>query len=266
MAWWGKVVGGALGFAVGGPIGAALGVAFGHGVDSFRGSPTERADVDEVDESDEPTDAERAQLAFFVAIFSVLGHMAKADGRVTREEIALANQVMDELDLEAGQRQLARELFAAGKEPDFDINEVLAQFRRECHFSGHLTGMFVEALTHAAYLDGEQHGRERALLETICNQLNVSAQEFQRIEASVRAERVVEEEPEGLPAEDAYAVLGVAPDATDADVKRAYRRLMSRYHPDKLVAKGLPEEMMELAKRKTQECRVAYERVMAARA
>jgi DnaJ like chaperone protein len=63
----------------------------------------------------------------------------------------------------------------------------------------------------------------------------------------------------GPTAQDAYAILNVSPEASDADIKRAYRRLMSQHHPDKLVSKGLPEEMMEIAKQKTQEIRQAYE-------
>ena len=272
MSWLGKILGGALGFALGGPLGALAGVALGHNFDrsarSARGHGW--ADPDLLDDAD-PADfldsargldpRERTQAAFFTATFSVMGHLAKADGQVTRDEIRLAAQVMDEMRISGRHRQIAQRLFREGRAPDFPLDEVLDQLRRECRYSAHLVTMFVEILLHAAFADGDLHPRERALLEGICVRLHLPAGELDRLEAMMRAERHVRGSPapDALSTDDAYALLGVEETCSDAELKRAYRRMMNRHHPDKLVAKGLPEEMMRIATEKTREIKAAYD-------
>jgi DnaJ like chaperone protein len=262
LSWWGKVLGGTFGFMLGGPLGLLLGAALGHGFD--RGVEQAR---------DAPAGGgfdqrEQTQMAFFTATFSVMGHIAKADGRVTPDEIALASDIMDQLRLDPQMKKLARRLFNEGKRAKFPLDGVLEQFRRECRGSSHLTHMFVEIQLHAAYADGQVHLRERDILERLCGRLRVSAADFAQIENLVRAGFHYQQGArQGVAAEarlsldEAYAVLNVSREDTDAEVKKAYRRLMSQHHPDKLVAKGLPEEMMKLATQRTQEIKAAYERV-----
>ncbi len=264
MSWWGKAIGGTFGFMLGGPLGALIGASVGHhfdagltGVEARYGSPG---------------DQERTQAAFFTATFSVMGHLAKADGKVTRDELDLARSVMERMQLNAELRQAAERLFSEGKATGFPLDEVLEQFRRECHRRKNLVRMFVEIQLHAAYADGVVHPAERHILEHICGVLRISSFEFRGLEALVRAGQRMggqgaDPSASGkLPLEDAYDILNVSAQASDAEVKRAYRRLMSRHHPDKLVAKGLPEEMMKMATEKTQEIRAAYECVRKARA
>ena len=281
MAWIGKLLGGAVGFALGGPLGALVGVALGHNIDrssraargrgwadsdllgaddaaDFFGAPDHHPDPPETLDP-----RERTQTAFFTATFAVMGHLAKADGRVTRDEIRLASRVMDEMRLSATHRRLAERLFREGRSPDFPVGEVLDQFRRECRYSTHLVTMFVEILLHAAYADGALHPEERALLESVCGRLRLPAGELERLEAMVRAEHHARsgKPSDALSAADAYAILGVDETCSDAELKRAYRRMMNRHHPDKLVAKGLPEEMMRVATEKTREIKAAYDRL-----
>ena len=228
--------------------------------------------LDFLDDSDAPDfhDAsdfldprERTQTAFFTATFSVMGQLAKADGQVTRDEIRLASRVMDEMQLSGPHCQLAQRLFREGRSSDFPIGEVLDQLRRECRYSAHLVTMFVEILLHAAFADGELHAEERALLESICARLRLPAGELDRLEAMVRAEHHARggKPSDALSTADAYAILGVEESCSDAELKRAYRRMMNRHHPDKLVAKGLPEEMMRIATEKTREIKAAYDRL-----
>ena len=269
MSWLGKVLGGALGFAVGGPLGALIGVALGHNFDRSARSRRGWADPDllESDDFRDSPDAldprERTQTAFFTATFAVMGHLAKADGQVTRDEVRLASRVMDEMQLGDAHRRLAQRLFREGRSPEFRVGEVLDQLRRECRYSSHLLTMFVEILLHAAYADGELHTRERALLESICARLRLPDGELARLEATVRAEYHARADTASgtLSPADAYAMLGVDETCSDAELKKAYRRMMNRHHPDKLVAKGLPEEMMRIATEKTREIRNAYDRL-----
>lgn len=265
MSWWGKIIGGAFGFAWGGPLGAALGAAIGHQFDHGR----KRAVA--YDPTSAFRGAERTQAAFFTAVFSVMGHLAKADGRVSADEIATARAVMDQMHLSAEQRRVAISLFGEGKQPDFQLDEVIAQFRREARRQRTLILMFIEILVHAAYADNQVHSAERVVLQRVCNGLGVHAVELAQIEAMVQAQyrfaaggrRGADTSRPAL--SDAYAILGVTPESSDVQVKQAYRRLMNRHHPDKLVGKGMPEEMIKLATKKSQEIKAAYERIRDAR-
>ncbi len=261
MSWWGKLLGGTFGYLLAGPLGALIGAALGHNFDKGLSN--------RLGGQFEPGTQERVQTVFFTALFSVMGHLAKADGRVSEDEIQLARSVMQRMHLNQQLREAAINLFNQGKQPDFALREVLVQFRTECHRRRSLMQMFVEILMHAGYADGSPNPDERRVLEQVRQQLGFSVSEFQHIEALVRNARHFggggfgEAEPVTPQAalKEAYEILGVAETASDAELKRAYRRLMSQHHPDKLVAKGLPEEMIRLATEKTQEIKQAYELV-----
>jgi DnaJ like chaperone protein len=269
LGWWGKIVGGAFGFMLGGPLGAVLGAALGHSFDKGLSS------LPDGGAAWQAGDRERIQTAFFTATFSVMGHLAKVDGRVSRDEIALAEAVMAEMDLDAQLRRTAVRLFNEGKSRQFPLDEVLEQFRAECRGRSTLLRMFIEILLQAAYADGRLEAAEDRLLRHVCERLGVSEFEYRRLQRMAEAERHFAGAGAG-PSEghggrgaptlaDAYAVLGVGRDASDQEVKKAYRRLLSQHHPDKLVSKGLPEEMMKMAAHKTHEIKQAYERIKAER-
>lgn len=266
MSWWGKLLGGTFGYLLAGPLGAVVGAALGHNFDrGLAGSIRERF---------EPGAQERVQTVFFTTLFSVMGHLAKADGRVSEDEIELARDVMRRMNLNEDMRRAAISLFDHGKQADFPLADILSQFRQECHRRRNLMQMFVEILLHAGYADGKVKAAERGVLEQVRQQLGFSIQEFRHIEALVRNARHFGgggfgQEPPLSPRaslHEAYEILGVKASASDGEVKKAYRRLMSQHHPDKLVAKGLPEEMMKLATAKTQEIKTAYELIKETRA
>ncbi len=136
MSWLGKVVGGAFGFLMGGPLGAILGASVGHQFDQgLQGIET--------DEQLNPGDQHRVQMAFFTATFSVMGHIAKADGQVTKAEIDLAKRIMGELALTDDMKKTAINMFQQGKDTNFPLYGVLDQFRRECHRRRHLIQLFL---------------------------------------------------------------------------------------------------------------------------
>ena len=260
MSWWGTLLGGAFGYMVGGPLGALLGAVLGRNLDKgMQGLAG--------DEIPEPGARERVQTAFFTATFSVMGHVAKADGRVSEDEIAMARAVMDQMDLGHQLRQTAIRLFNEGKRPGFPLDQVLEQFRRECHRRQTLLRMFLEIQLQAAYADGRFDPAEERLLLHICRRLGFDESLLRHLEARIRAERrqAGVGRQAGPSLEEAYAILNVSSASSDGEVKKAYRRLLSQHHPDKLVSKGLPEEMMKIAAQKTHEIRQAYEQVKAAR-
>lgn len=250
MAWWGTLLGGTLGYMLGGPLGAMLGAALGGNFD--RGI--------NVSSEFDPGMQERVQAAFFSATFSTMGHIAKADGKVTADEIASAGHIMAQMQLTTEQRQAAKKLFNEGKNDTFPLDEVLLQFRKECHRRRNLLQMFIEIQVSMAMADGHLHKNEKQLLYHIGEILGFSHPQLEHLfRFSAGASHTPEHRAQTL--DDAYAILGIAESASDNDIKKAYRRLMSQHHPDKLVSKGLPEEMIKVATEKTQEIRKAYDLV-----
>ena len=237
---------------LGGPLGALLGSSVGHQFDARGRQKGSRKFL--------PGNQERTQAAFFTATFSVMGHLAKADGRVSAQEIQAASAVMSQMQLTPSQREAAIDLFEQGKEPDFPLDDILKQFRTECHRRKTLLRMFLEIQVQAALADGRIDPAENQILLHVANVLGFDSDQVHRLINFIRgAGNSPADQEKSL--EDAYKVLGVDPEANDTDIKTAYRRLMSRHHPDKLVAKGLPEEMIKLATDKTKEIQQAWERI-----
>ncbi|MBN1828750.1 MAG: co-chaperone DjlA [Deltaproteobacteria bacterium] len=260
MSWWGKLIGGTFGFMIGGPLGALLGAAVGHSFDKSSvqqvgwGGPFRSEDFEEV------------QTAFFTAVFSIMGHLAKADGQVSSEEINIAERIMDRMELQPAQRRAAVNLFNRGKSDDFPLEDVLDQFRRICQRRFSLIQMFLEIMILTVVADGAIHDEERRILVFISDRLSYPRAEFERLLTMIMAQErysrlrsgAVEESPSAR-IKNAYSVLGIPESASDEDIKKAFRRLMNQHHPDKLVSKGLPEEMIRLASEKTRKIKEAYD-------
>ncbi|WP_299204905.1 co-chaperone DjlA [uncultured Amphritea sp.] len=215
------------------------------------------------------------QDAFFRATFTVMGKLAKADGRVSEEEIRYAREVMDRMGLSDERRREAMELFSQGKESDYDIAEVMRPLSALIRFRIPLKLMFVEIQLQAAMADGQVSEAETIIIREVCGLLQMSQAEMAALMARMQSQFSYQQHSyqshqggyvsEQQLLKESYGVLGVAESVSDAELKKAYRRLMSQHHPDKLVAKGLPEDMMQLAKEKTQEIQAAYDRIRTAR-
>ncbi len=251
MPWWGRAVGGTLGAVIGGPIGAVLGYVAGGFFDKGLKKNL----------SGEFTANERRQTTFYAATFSVLGHIAKLDGFVSPQEIQFAENVMQHMSLNAEQRKFAIELFRAGKEDDFEVAPVLQQFGRECGNRRNVKKVFLEIQISGAMSDGSLDAIEMDALEFIANTLGFSQAEFNEILQSLTSQQQTTSGRARISLADDYKLLGLAEDASRDEIKRAYRRKMSQYHPDKLVSKGLPDEMIDIATERTKQFRAAYERI-----
>ncbi len=247
MAWWGTLIGGTLGFVFGGPIGAMIGAALGGNFD--RGI--------KMGGQFDMGDQERVQAAFFTTTFSVMGHVAKADGHVSAQEIAAAKNIMAQMQLSADQREAAIQFFDQGKAADFPLEEILHQFKKECRGRRNLIQMFVEIQISTALADGKVDASEKRILYTIGEILGFSRSQIDHLFNMANAQQA--SASDSLTLTQAYKILGVNKGSSSAEVKKAYRRLMSQHHPDKLVSKGLPDEMIQLATEKTQEIRKAYD-------
>jgi len=260
----GKIVGAVVGYMSGGFVGLLIGLFLGHQFDrhlplwimKFLNKVLVKHHLE-------------VQRAFFEATFSTMGHLAKADGRVSEEEIRLARQVMARMQLSEEAQREAIALFTRGKEPGFDLDAMLQRLRRATMRRRDLLQIFLEIQLNAAYADGELKSTERDVLLKIFVTLGFGTAEFERLEAMIRAEihnrqsggGAQPNRTRGMSLTDAYAILNIDESVGDAEVKKAYRKLTSQHHPDKLAASGLPPEMMKLAEEKTHEIRTAYERI-----
>ncbi len=270
MNWTGKLIGALLGFVLTRrPAGVLLGLVLGHLVDQYlaRGRAGPRADPATV------------RATFFRAAFCVMGHVAKADGRVSEQDIAAARRIFRQFNLNDADTRAAMEYYTAGKQGGFDLEAALRELAGACRGHEEVLRMFLEIQMRAAMLGDGLHGVTRTLLSRIASSLGIGALEFAHLETLLRLQAYAAAGGFGSgpgrrpgpapgaadPLADAYEILGVPRSATDAEVKRAYRRLMSENHPDKLVARGLPESMLEVAKQKTQAIQGAWERVRESR-
>lgn len=257
MQWFGKMLGAALGYAVAGPLGSLFGVLVGHQFDQARGGHY----------AGFGRPSQQTQKVFFEVCFEVMGHLAKADGRVSEEEIRVARRIMHGMRLTPEQVQAAIARFTAGKAARYPLAERLDELNRHIGRRRDLARAFVEIQLQAAIGGGEIANSKRQRLWQVAQAIGVGRVELAQIEALIRAHlgRTAPAAGDGMALSGAYRVLGVEADASDNEVKTAYRRLMNQHHPDKLVSKGLPESMVALAEEKTREIRAAYERVKAER-
>jgi DnaJ like chaperone protein len=281
--WYGKIIGAILGYIVGrGLLGAIVGFVIGHQFDVMARRTggalgRRRPGAIGADGAGHGSPAE-LRRAFFEATFQVMGHVAKSDGRVTDQEIDAARAAMRRFSLSEADKLRAIELFTAGKRPDFPLEGSLERLRWLAGEQSHLCRLFVQIQLEAALLGNGLGDRPRAVFQRICSALGISALELASLEAMLRMHRGAyagdgpgarhqqqqQRSTGGAFASrlaDAYDVLGVAPTAVDADVRRAFRKLVSQNHPDKLVAQGLPESMITAAHERTQRILEAYETI-----
>jgi len=265
MNWTGKLIGALLGLLLTRrPTGVLLGLVLGHLYDVWvarRGAGPR-------------VDAATVRTTFFRAAFTVMGHVAKSDGRVSEQDIAAARSIFRQFRLGEADTRAAMQFYTEGKQPGFEPEPVLAGLADACRGRPEVLRMFLEIQMRAALMADGLQGATRAALLRVAAAIGIGGLEFAHLEAFLRFQAHASPGsgpgPRAAPGGrdslgEAYEVLGVAPAASDAEVKRAYRKLMSENHPDKLVARGLPESMLEVAKQKTQAIQSAWERVREAR-
>ena len=256
--WWGKIVGGVLGLFKGGISGALIGLLFGHMIDRFIGSIAGVGNT---------------QKAFFAALFSSLGHLSKADGQVTATEIRMVESLMERMQINGEERQRAIRHFNLGKSEGFDLDSALRPFLQHSVVRLDLRQMFMEILVEAAFSSGKITQQEHAVLLKVARALRIPGPLFSAMLNARGPAGNYGPDTGGRRArpshttsiDQAYAQLGLTAKATDREIKQAYRKLVSQYHPDKLVSRGLPEEMMDIAKNRVREINTAYDQVKQSR-
>jgi DnaJ like chaperone protein len=266
MSWFGKVIGGTFGLFLGGPLGAIAGAALGH---LFFDSPQEQ--LREETEGGRPrftASAERIQAAYFIALFSLLGKIAKADGRVTKDEGDLIVRFLDQMRVTGGQREFAIQLFNEAKGIHYTVEELAQQFRQVTGGRRDLAFGLLEMLFQVAMADGTFHPQEEAAIRRVATVVGLGQYEWNTLYHRYVAGAGGGEGYAGArrpSLQEHYETLGVSESASDEEVRKAYRRLAKENHPDSLIAKGLPEEFVEYATERFQRIQNAWDEVRKAR-
>jgi len=269
MSFGGKLAGAFFGYLIsGGSIwGLLIGAYFGHIFDRGLSQGNFSATFNTVRNRVE------IQQVFFKTVFSLLGHVAKADGHVSNEEIQAARAIMQQMRLDEEQSKLAIGYFTEGKQIEFYPDRCIKDFLHISHNNRALSQMLLEILIFGALADGKLDINEERILLTVSEQIGFSGQDYQRLVQMVMGQQHFHQSENGQAhyqqqssedaLKEAYAVLGISNAASKSEVKKAYRRQMNQHHPDKLVSKGMPEEMVKIATEKTQEIKAAYELIVA---
>ena len=175
------------------------------------------------------------QTQLIDSTFSVMGALCKADKVVTRDEIKAVERTFEMLNLGAEQREQAKAAFNRGKQPDFDLDSAVDGFARMSHGRAPLVQLFMQLQIMAVAADGRVHPAEHEMMVRIARRLGLQESDVSRLEALLRA-ATAGPSGAGMPPSkdrlaDAYAALGVTPENSAAEIKRAYRKLISRWLP-----------------------------------
>lgn len=264
---FGKLIGGFIGYLVGGIGFAIAGVIVGHIFDSGYSRARVRLHPS-------PEQLQKIQHCFFTTVFTLLGHLAKADGRISEEEIKQTENFMGQMGLTAEHRREAIRLFQEGARPDFDPDATVREFKAVCGRQPNLVRMLLVYLLNVAMADGKIDAAEEAVLRRIARGLGIATTLFDQLIRMMRAQDSFSSQsgysgasaqPSPNQLEMAYQALGVSSTASDAQIKKAYRKLMSQYHPDKLTGQGMPEDMVKSATERSQEIQMAYDLIKKSR-
>lgn len=193
---------------------------------------------------------EERQAAYFLALFSILGKLAKADGQITREEGEMVVSFLDKMNVQGEERQFAIRVFNEAKNSRYDAQDFARQFAGMTQGQHDLRSSMMDMLFQIAMADGEYHPQEEQMIEKIAAILGIGAGELDAFRSRYIGNT-----------DNAYAVLGLSSDADDETVKNAYRQLVHEYHPDRIISQGMPQEFVEYATQRFQEIQTAWEQI-----
>ena len=249
MGWFGKLTFGTLGLLLGGPLGAIAGAALGHVlVDKkldFAGGQTARQIP-----GPEFGTAEQTQAAYFVSLFSILGKLSKADGVVTKDEIAVVQGFIDSLPMAGSEKQFARQVFNEAKNSPYSIEDFAAQLYGTARTQPAVLMSFFDLLFKLAAADGTLHPAEETALRKIQQIFQISDSQYDDIKAVYFQET-----------DQYYKALNCTPSSSIEEIKSNYRKLIKEFHPDTIISKGLPEEFIDFAEKRFREIHESYEKI-----
>lgn len=252
MSWFGKVIGGSLGMMIFGPLGAILGAAIGHQFDEKENKEEVYGKTDYF--SGELNQGEKAQMMFFVTTFTILGKMAYADGKFSSQEISSFNKILNEtFNISGKQADLAYKIFIEAQSEQYQYEEILEQFNRLFYNDEEMRLLILELMIKLAMADNIFHKLEQDLLNKARQTFRITDIDYDNLLKKYMSFSVSEEKH--------YAVLGCKKTDSIDDIKSKYRKLVIEFHPDKVIAKGMPDEFVKFAQDKFREIQDAYEQI-----
>ncbi len=214
------------------------------------------------------------QSTFTRTLFLLMGKLAKADGRVSEAEIAQAEKFMTQMAMTAEGRKEAIGAFKLGTQPGFSVDETINNFKEICGEAKNLRQLIIMYLLGTAMADGKMVEAEQSLLQEIAIKLGFSQQSFQQLLMMIQAQSSFSggryhsagggQQRSANPTQSidaAYQALGVEKSISDTDLKRAYRKLIKEFHPDRLMGQGLPDDMIKVATERSKEIQTAYDMI-----
>ncbi|MDE0304055.1 MAG: TerB family tellurite resistance protein [Albidovulum sp.] len=251
MSVWGKLIGGALGFAIGGPLGALVGVGAGHLTDRHRKAARKAERLQSASSPGIGESQENRQASFILSFVALAAKLSKVDGHITRDELETLMRVFP---VPRHASFLVSEIFRqAEKDPTgFEVyaSQIADLFRDNRAALEDLLG----ALVLIARADGVLHSAERDYITRVAEIFGLGSADVGRILGSfARSAEPGENDP--------YDVLGIGRGASDKEIKSAHRKILRENHPDVAMGRGLPEEFIEVSNRKMAEANAAYDRI-----
>ncbi len=225
MSWFGKMVGGTIGFALGGPIGAVAGAAFGHTfVDKKEQAYLSSRPGSGVGARDTLSSNEQSQLIFFTAAFSMLAKICKVDGQITDKEINAVNMFMQhDLQLDFNSQQTAQTIFKQAVNSNESFDAFAMQFYSVFSTQPNIIELMMDVLMRVSAADGKITHEEESLLLSAARIFNISNSAYSNFK-----KRYVKETNKY------YALLNCEEDCSDQEIKKQYRKLVTEFHPDKI--------------------------------
>jgi len=250
MGWLSGIIGGGIGAMIAGPFGALIGAAIGANIGG--GTAQQGSSIGF-------SNAQRKQALFFTAAFSMVGKLAKADGRVCEDEIATIQRISREaLGLDDQTRKFALGVFQQAKDSPESFADYARQFGDLFWQETQLCSFMMNFLFEVALADGKLHPSEEQMLQ----QAKQAFRLHDSVYESIRSRHTGSSTASPLSLEKHYAILGVPLGANKAEIKKAYRLKVAEFHPDKIEGKGLPPEFIKFANDKVAEINGAYDAVM----
>ena len=236
-----------MGLLLGGPLGAIAGAALGHHL------------VDKVDNLTEPSmhinRAEQSQAAYFVSMFSILGKLAKVDGKITTAEIRFIEEFLGGLNIPEEEKEFAKQVFSEAKRSPYSIEDFARQMYQINMHQPTILLSFMDLLFKLVAADGNANPAEEAALINIKEIFRISDQQFNNLKEVYFRD-----------VDRYYRILNSNPESSNEEIKANYKKLVKDFHPDTIISKGLPEEFVQFATKRFQEIQDAYEKIRQERA
>lgn len=251
MLNWETILWASTGFFISGPLGALIGGVLGYllSQDNSKSGGFDTVKKKESSRKSFYTETSKKQTAFFVSLVALLAKLTQVDGSTSSEEIREIRRFFEEkLNYSGDNLNIVKSLLKESLHTNYSLEEIVLDFKK--YSDKFLNLELLNALFKIAFADNVLHLEEEKYIKKIAELLEISPEEFESIKS-----RFIDI------TDKYYKILGVSSTATDEEIKKQYRHLITQYHPDKIIAKGLPEDFVEFANERIKVINDAYNKI-----